>query len=100
MFKELLASFLVWAAHASNELETAFLAANIYHEARGEPSEGQSCVAYVTIARAGDNNPVFGGPTLRSVVFKENMREDGRWTAEFSWWERPSMPRRNEAVAA
>jgi spore germination cell wall hydrolase CwlJ-like protein len=99
MIRELIATLFLWGAQVSDKLETAFLAANIYHESRGESSEGQLCVAYVTIARAGDNNPTFGGPTLRSVVFKENVREDGRLTAEFSWWERPSMPRDYEAVA-
>lgn len=100
MVKELLTSLFLWAAQAPDTLETAFLAANIYHEARGESLEGQLCVAYVTIARASENNPTFGGPTLRSVVFKENIREDGRLTAEFSWWERPTKPRDPDAVAA
>ena len=100
MIKELFATLFVWGAQVSDELETAFLAANIYHEARGEPLEGQLCVAYVTIARANDRNPRFGGPTLRSVVFKENIREDGRFTAEFSWWEKPVRPRDDRAVAA
>jgi spore germination cell wall hydrolase CwlJ-like protein len=100
LFGELIAGLLLLGAHASEKLETAFLAANIYHEARGESAEGQLCVAHVTIARAGDNNPVFGGPTLRSVVFKKNVREDGRPTAEFSWWERPPRVRNFRAVAA
>jgi hypothetical protein len=98
--KELLATLLLWGTQVPDRLETAFLAANIYHEARGEPAAGQLCVAYVTIARARDNNSAFGGPTLRSVVFKENMREDGRWTAEFSWWERPFSPRNHRSIAA
>lgn len=100
MIKALVASLLLSATQISDKLETAFLAANIYHEARGEPAEGQLCVAYVTIARAADKNSAFGGPTLRSVVFKENVREDGRRTAEFSWWEWPSVPRNHAAVAA
>ena len=44
--------------------------------------------------------PIFGGPTLRSVVFKKNVREDGRLTAEFSWWEKPTTPRHHRAIAA
>ena len=100
MFKELIAGLLLSGAQASEKLETAFLAANIYHEARAESAEGQLCVAHVTIARAGDNNPVFGGPTLRSVVFKRNIREDGRLTAEFSWWEKPAKAREYKAIAA
>jgi hypothetical protein len=100
LIKELIASYFMWGALISDGLETAFLAANIYHESRSEPLEGQLCVAYVTIARSKDNNPVFGGPTLRSVVFKENVREDGRFTAEFSWWEKPVKPRDHRAVAA
>ena len=100
MVKELLASLLLWGTQIADRLETAFLAANIYHESRGEVTEGQLCVAYVTITRTKDNNPTFGGPTLRSVVFKENVREDGRFTAEFSWWEKPPKPRDYEAVAA
>ena len=100
MFQALIAALLLSGTQASEKLETAFLAANIYHEARGESAEGQLCVAFVTIARAGDNNPVFGGPTLRSVVFKRNIREDGRLTAEFSWWEKPSAAREYKAVAA
>ena len=67
MVKELLTSLFLWGAQAPDTLETAFLAANIYNEARGESLEGQLCVAYVTIARASENNPTFGGPTLRSV---------------------------------
>ena len=70
MVKELLASLLLWGTQIADRLETAFLAANIYHESRGEVTEGQLCVAYVTIARTKDKNPTFGGPTLRSVVFK------------------------------
>ncbi len=100
LFGKLLAILLLWGAEGSQTLETAFLAANIYHEARSEPAEGQLCVAYVTIARARDQNPTFGGPTLRSVVFKENVREDGRPSAEFSWWERPSMARDYKAVSS
>ena len=100
LFAKLLATFFLWGADGSHTLETAYLAANIYHEARSEPAEGQLCVAYVTIARARDQNPTFGGPTLRSVVFKENLREDGRPSAEFSWWERPSMARDHQAVSA
>ena len=100
MVKELLATLLMWGTELPDRLETAFLAANIYHEARGEPPQGQLCVAYVTIARAGDRNIAFGGPSLRSVVFKENVREDGRWTAEFSWWERPGRPRDYTSIAA
>jgi spore germination cell wall hydrolase CwlJ-like protein len=100
LFGKLLATLLLLNSEAAQTLETAFLAANIYHEARSEPAEGQLCVAYVTISRAQDRNPIFGGPTLRSVVFKENVREDGRLSAEFSWWERRSMPRDHEAVAA
>jgi len=100
LFRELIAGLLLSGVQASEKLETAFLAANIYHEARAESAEGQLCVAYVTIARAGDNNPIYGGPTLRSVVFKKNVREDGRLTAEFSWWEKPSMAREYKAIAA
>jgi Cell Wall Hydrolase len=100
LFGKLLAILLLWGAEGSQTLETAFLAANIYHEARSEPVEGQLCVAYVTIARARDQNPTFGGPTLRSVVFKENVREDGRLSAEFSWWERPSRARDHQAVSS
>ncbi len=100
LFGKLLATLLLWGAEGSQTLETAFLAANIYHEARSETVEGQLCVAYVTIARARDRNPMFGGPTLRGVVFKENVREDGRLSAEFSWWERPSMARDRQAVSA
>jgi hypothetical protein len=100
MFAELFTAMFLWGSQGSEALETAFLAANLYHEARGEPLEGQLCVAYVTIARANDGNTTFGGPTLRSVVFKENMREDGRLTAEFSWWEKPSKPRNHGAIAA
>src|SRR5687767_430509 len=99
MFAELVTTLFLWGNQASNATETAFLAANLYHEARGESLDGQLCVAYVTIARANDNNSTFGGPTLRSVVFKKNMREDGRLTAEFSWWEKPSKPRDHQAIA-
>jgi spore germination cell wall hydrolase CwlJ-like protein len=100
LLKELIAGLLLSGAEASEKLETAFLAANIYHEARAESVEGQLCVAHVTIARAGDKNPIFGGPALRSVVFKKNVREDGRLTAEFSWWEKPTVAREYKAVAA
>ncbi|MBC7836366.1 cell wall hydrolase [Acetobacteraceae bacterium] len=98
MFEYLLALSLVWSVQINEKFETAFLAANIYHEARGEPKEGQICIAYVTLDRAYDNKYYFGGPSIRSVVFKKNIREDGRETAEFSWWEHPSIPTDHHAM--
>jgi len=40
-------------------LALACLSVNVYHEARGEPDEGQLAVAYVTLRpRAGDTDEV------------------------------------------
>lgn len=52
------------------------LALNVYHEARGENALGRQMVAYVTVARARDNRPDWGGNTIRGVVF---------YRCQFSW---------------
>lgn len=53
------------------EIVLACLALNIYHEARGEPIEGQRAVAYVTINRA-----QASGKEVCDVVFEDE---------QFSW---------------
>ena len=57
------------------------LALNIYHEARGEPLDGQVAVAQVVMNRVGDAE--FPGQVC------EVVREGGEWPrdrCQFSWW--------------
>ena len=57
------------------------LALNIYHEARGEPLDGQVAVAQVVMNRVGD--PEFPGQVCAVV------RQGGEWPkdrCQFSWW--------------
>ena len=56
--------------------ETLCLAKNVYWEAKGEPFAGKLAVAYVTLARAHDNRPGWGGETICGVVYSPD---------QFSW---------------
>lgn len=56
------------------------LALNIYHEARGEPEEGQRAVAAVTLNRV--TSPAF--PNSVCKVVKQGSRK--RNQCQFSWW--------------
>ncbi len=51
-------------------------ALNVYYEARGEPELAQYMVAYITVMRARDNQPKWGGNTILGVIYKK---------AQFSW---------------
>lgn len=68
----LFASTSFAAAWPATELEC--LAANVYHEARGEPLKGQFMVAYVTINRVKNSNY----PNTICGVVKQPM--------QFSWF--------------
>ncbi len=57
------------------------LALNIYHEARGEPLDGQVAVAQVVLNRVGD--PAFPGQVC-AVVRQGGERPQDR--CQFSWW--------------
>lgn len=75
-------------AHERQSLEC--LALNVYHEARGEPPEGQYAVAEVTLNRAA--SPRFPG-TVCEVVYEQRwdaIRE--RKVGGFSWTEFYSVP--------
>jgi cell wall hydrolase len=85
MLQDVIVGFLFLISQAHGRLEKTCLALNVYHEARGESLLGQEAVAYVTIARARENIAEFGGPSICSVVFHRNVREDGKLIAEFSW---------------
>ena len=56
-----------------SKAEIACLAKNIYHEARGEPRQGQLAVAYVTLNRT--QHKLFSN-TICAVVFEKG---------QFSW---------------
>lgn len=60
-------------ANTYSEKQIQCLAQNIYHEARGEPYEGQLAVAYVTLNRTQDKD--FKG-SICDVVYQKS---------QFSW---------------
>jgi spore germination cell wall hydrolase CwlJ-like protein len=84
------------AAAAARDAEITCLAENVYHEARGEPLEGQYAVAEVTMNR------------LRSTRFPKSVCEvvhEKRWDARrrrdvgaFSWTELESLSRPHGAA--
>lgn len=66
------------------------LALNIYHEARGEPKEGQYAVAEVTMNRVRSKHYPN---TVCSVVFQKNWDEiRKRYVGMFSWTELNEPP--------
>src|SRR5215207_4550955 len=85
MLQDVFVSLVLLFSQAHERLEKTCLALNIYYEARGESLRGQDAVAYVTTARTKENLTEFGGPSICSVVFHRNVREDGKLIAEFSW---------------
>lgn len=62
-------------------VELECLALNIYHEARGEPPEGQLAVAQVVLNRASDRR----FPNHVCDVVKDGG-EEMRYRCQFSWW--------------
>jgi N-acetylmuramoyl-L-alanine amidase len=85
MLQDVFVSLMFLLSQTHGRLEKTCLALNVYYEARGESLFGQQAVAYVTIARAKENLSEYGGPSICSVVFHRNVREDGKLIAEFSW---------------
>lgn len=88
----LLALFSFWllstAARADQDTsgldlqaELNCLALNIYHEARGEPSDGRLAVGHVVMNRASD--PRF--PDTPCAVIQQGGAEK-RYRCQFSWW--------------
>jgi N-acetylmuramoyl-L-alanine amidase len=78
------------AARAHEQKSLECLALNVYHEARGEPPEGQYAVAEVTLNRAA--SPRFPD-TVCDVVYEKRwdaIRE--RHVGGFSWTEFYSVP--------
>lgn len=85
---------LIWLAHADRDrilaererrAEILCLAENIYHEARGEPSDGQLAVAEVTLNRVA--SPAFPG-TVCDVVHERRWDAGRRrFVGAFSWTE-------------
>lgn len=79
---------LVWRVTNKQQLskqELDCLAQNIYHEARGEPVEGQIAVAQVTLNRRQLN---LGGQNICHVVFYKV-----RGVCHFSWTCKPQSGR-------
>jgi len=75
-------------AHERENLEC--LALNVYHEARGEPAEGQYAVAEVTLNRVA--SPRFPD-TVCEVVREQRWDEiRKRYVGGFSWTEFYSVP--------
>jgi hypothetical protein len=72
-------AFLPVPLDYSNSLDC--LSLNIYHEARGEPQDGQLAVAKVVMNRVSD--PRFPNDVC-GVVTDGGTREPGR--CQFSWW--------------
>ncbi len=66
---------------AFTKTEIECLALNIYHEARGEPADGQLAVAHVVLNRASDDR----FPTQICDVVKEGG-EARLHRCQFSWW--------------
>ncbi len=62
-------------------VEIKCLALNIYHEARGEPPEGQLAVAHVVLNRTSDTR----FPNHVCDVVKDGG-EKIRYRCQFSWW--------------
>jgi len=83
---------LLWASYVSpstlarenpikvNKKDLVCLAQNIYHEARGEPLEGQIAVAQVTLNRVKSRD---FHPTVCGVVYADK---------QFSWTDEPLKP--------
>lgn len=67
---------------ALSENEIDFLTQNVYHEARGEPLEGQLAVAQVTLARLASGKFDRGNGLIDGVVFAPG---------QFSWTNDPKV---------
>jgi N-acetylmuramoyl-L-alanine amidase len=75
---------VLWPAarpHIDLSLSLDCLALNIYHEARGEPLDGQVAVAQVVMNRVGD--PAFPGQVCAVVRQGGEGPQD---SCQFSWW--------------
>lgn len=68
-----------------NEQQLTCLALNIYHEARGEPLEGQLAVAFVTHNRAMDRSGEFRRHNTYCDVVKQGYKP-GKMSCHFSWY--------------
>ena len=66
---------------AEVEQQLDCLALNIYHEARGEPSEGKLAVGHVVMNRVADRR--FPG-SVCAVVRQGGFKR--RWRCQFTWW--------------
>lgn len=76
-------AFLASPALADNQ--TACLALNVYHEARGESLEGRLAVAHVTLNRVRSSR----FPNTICEVVKQGKYENGhpvKHMCQFSWW--------------
>jgi len=80
-------------ANTYSEKQIKCLAQNIYHEARGEPYEGQLAVAYVTLNRT--NDPYFHG-TICEVVYEKKQFS---WTAHQPAISEPKAWKQSQLVA-
>jgi spore germination cell wall hydrolase CwlJ-like protein len=79
------------AAERSRRADLTCLAENIYHEARGEPVDGQYAVAAVTLNRV--ESPLFPDSVCAVVHEKRWDPLRGRHVGAFSWTELGALPR-------
>jgi len=77
-------AYLVFAENA-RQRDLTCLALNVYHEARGEPLDGQLAVAEVTMNRVASSRYP---DTVCGVVYEKRWdRLRGRYVGAFSWTE-------------
>ena len=85
-----LGGFFWWFFNPPKGSATECIAKNVYWEAAAarQPLLGLEAVAWVTIARARDNRPYWGGSLPCDVVYQQHShggKPRRRTTAQFSW---------------
>jgi hypothetical protein len=67
-------------AAKANQQATMCLAENIYHEARGEPTDAKYLVGMVTLARVKDPDPQWPDKTICGVIAQDRQFS---WTLDY-----------------